>query len=457
MSAKILIVDDEPRFCEVFSMILSDLGAEIATAGSGEDALALLQSGRPDLVLTDMAMPGMDGLTLLAKIKALYSDLPVLMVTAYGSIESAVKAMRAGAFDFVTKPVEEETLLMTVRRALDYVGVVAENRALRRELEGRYDFRSILGEAPEMIKALKMAGDVGKTETTVLILGESGTGKELVARAIHFNSPRAKGPFIPINCAAIPETLLESELFGHEKGAFTGADRRREGRVEASNGGTLFLDEIGDMPLPLQAKILRLLQEREFQRVGGREPLKADVRFLCATNRDLSKAVRDGKFREDLYYRINVFPIQLPSLRERGQDVLLLARAFLKKYAREMGKPVQNFSRDAQALLLHYRWPGNIRELENVIERAIILTDGDTLQADALPGELRATEAPGATTPDGSRKFTLPQDGISLDALEKDLVVQALERTRFNQTRAARLLGLTRATLRYRIEKYKID
>ncbi len=456
MRPHLLIVDDEPRFREVFSMLLADLDAEIATAGGGEEALALARSRRPDLVLTDLAMPGMDGMGLLKAIREEMTDVPVVVATAFGSIESAVSAMRAGAFDYVTKPVEEETLLLTVRKGLTFAGVLAENRALRRELEGRYDFHQLIGEAPEMMKALKMVGEVAKTDTTALILGESGTGKELVARAIHFNSPRARGPFVPINCAAIPENLLESELFGHEKGAFTGADRRREGRVEAANGGTLFLDEIGDMPAPLQAKILRLLQEREFQRVGGREPIKADVRFLCATNRDLAKAVKDGSFREDLFYRVNVFPVRLPPLRERGTDILLLARHFMKKYAREMGKPVTQIGRDAQALLLRYRWNGNIRELENVIERALILTDGDTIGADSLPGELHETDAPGPRAADGTRKFILPEEGISLDELEKDLVIQSLDRTRYNQTRAARLLGLTRATLRYRIEKYKI-
>ena len=456
MPARILIVDDEPRFTEVYSMLLSDLGAEIATAGGGEEALAKARAERPDLVITDLSMPGMDGLQLLKAVREEMHDVPVVVATAHGSIESAVSAMRAGAFDYVTKPVEEETLVLTVKKALAFAGVLAENRALRRELESRYDMRSILGDSPEMIRALKMSGDVAKTDTTVLILGESGTGKELVARAVHFNSPRARGPFIPVNCAAIPETLLESELFGHEKGAFTGADRRREGRVEASTGGTLFLDEIGDMPLQLQSKILRLLQEKEFQRVGGREPIKADVRFLCATNRDLAKAVKEGKFREDLFYRIHVFPITLPPLRERGADVILLAKAFLKKYSREMGKQITQIARETQTLLTQYRWPGNIRELENVIERAIILCEGDTLTADSLPTEIRNDKPPGPERADGSRKFVLPNEGISLEELERDLVVQALERTRFNQTRAARLLGLTRATLRYRIEKFKI-
>jgi two-component system, NtrC family, response regulator AtoC len=456
VKARILIVDDEPRFCEVYSMLLSDLGVEIVTAGGGEEALGKARADRPDVVITDLAMPGMDGMALLKAMREEFHDVPVVVATAFGSIESAVNAMRAGAFDYVTKPVEEETLLLTARKALSFAGVLAENRALRRELESRYDMRQILGESPEMMRALKMSGDVAKTDTTVLILGESGTGKELVARAVHFNSPRARGPFIPVNCAAIPETLLESELFGHEKGAFTGADRRREGRVESSNGGTLFLDEIGDMPTALQAKILRLLQEKEFQRVGGREPIKADVRFLCATNRDLAKAVKEGKFREDLFYRIHVFPIMLPPLRERGADVLLLAKFFIKKYSREMGKPVGQIGRDAQTLLTQYRWPGNIRELENVIERAVILCEGESLTADALPAEIQNDKPPGPERADGTRKFVLPNDGISLDDLERDLVVQALERTRFNQTRAARLLGLTRATLRYRIEKYKI-
>jgi transcriptional regulator with PAS, ATPase and Fis domain len=308
-----------------------------------------------------------------------------------------------------------------------------------------------------MVNALRMAGDVARTDTTVLILGESGTGKELLARAIHYNSARAKESFAAVNCAAIPENLLESELFGHEKGAFTGADRRREGRVEAAAGGTLFLDEIGDMPSSLQAKILRLLQEREFQRVGGRETIRADVRFVCATNRDLSKMVEEGTFREDLFYRVNVFPVTLPPLRERGSDVIALARAFLKKFSHDMGKGIARISREASALLTSYRWPGNIRELENVIERAVILTDGEELEVEALPSELRREEPPGVEPSDPNRRFLLPPEGIRLEDLEKDLLVQALERTKYNQTRAAKLLGLTRATLRYRLEKYKIN
>ena len=457
MRANLLIVDDEEHFREVVPMLLADLDMDIRTAGNGEEALVAIAERRPDLVLTDLSMPKMDGMELLRRLKLEQPDIPVVVVTAFGSIESAVKAMRAGAFDYVTKPVEEEALRITIGRASSFAGVVRENRMLRKELEERYDFQKILGESEPMVKALKLAGDVGRTDTTVLILGESGTGKELLARAIHWNSPRAKGPFAAVNCAAIPENLLESELFGHEKGSFTGADRRREGRVEAAAGGTLFLDEIGDMPPSLQAKILRLLQEREFQRVGGRETIPADVRFVCATNRDITQMVSDGTFREDLYYRVNVFPVTLPPLRDRGGDVLLLARTFLRKFSHDMGKTVSHISREASSLLSSYRWPGNIRELENVIERAVILCDDDAIGVDSLPPELRRDEPPGVEPGDPNRRFMLPPDGIRLEDLEKDLLIQALERTKYNQTRAAKLLGLTRATLRYRLEKYKIQ
>ena len=451
MSEDILIVEDEERYRTLMEMMLSDLERPIRTAANGREGLEAVRERAPAIVLTDLRMPEMEGAELLDAMRSEHPDVPIIVITAFGSIESAVNAMRAGAFDYVTKPFEEEALKLSVQRALEMSSLRRQNRRLREEIEERFDFNAIIGQSPGILRTIDLCGQVAKTETTVLILGESGTGKELVARAIHYNSKRSEGPFVAINCAAIPEGLLESELFGSERGAYTGSVDRKVGSVEQATGGTLFLDEIGDMDLALQAKLLRVIQEREFRRLGGTKALSADVRILCATNQNLDQRVQAGNFRRDLYYRINVFPIELPPLRERGEDVLLLARHFLERFQKEMGKRISGFSRAAEEWLLRQRWEGNIRELENVIERAVILCRDEII----TPAVLRPMGSGLASENDaGPVSWSLPADGINLEELEKDMVRQALEQAKFNKTRAAKLLGLTRATLRYRIEKY---
>ncbi|HEV8322126.1 MAG TPA: sigma-54 dependent transcriptional regulator [Myxococcota bacterium] len=467
MADDILIVEDEERYRKLMSIVLSDLGRPVRTAADGKAALEMIAADPPAVVLTDLRMPALDGRALLTALKKDQPDLPVIVITAFGSIESAVDSMKRGAYDYVTKPFEEDALRLTVARALEANQLRRQNRILREELERRFNFKSIIGQSPGMVRALELCGEVSRAETTVLVLGESGTGKELIARALHYNSRRAAGPFVALNCAAIPEGLLESELFGSERGAYTGAVERKIGRFEAAQGGTLFLDEIGDMDMGLQAKILRAIQEREFRRLGGNQALRADVRILCATNANLEALVAAGKFRRDLYYRVNVFPIELPPLRDRGEDVLLLARTFLDRFAREMGKRIAGISAAAEEWLLRQRWEGNVRELENLLERAVILCKDDVVG----PAHLRPIgqglggpdgaagsggTAPSATgggrSPGGA--YLLPTEGIDLEAVEKSFVQQALEQARFNKTRAAKLLGLTRATLRYRIEKF---
>ena len=450
-SPLVLIVEDEARYRRLMSMLLSDLPLEVAQAASGEEALEQLALRPAQLVVTDLRMPGMGGMGLLERVRERYPGLPVVVVTAFGSIESAVQAMRAGAYDYLTKPFEEETLRATVLRGLEAGRLRAAYGNLRRELRSRYELGRIVGASAPLQEALRLAEQVAPTRTTVLITGESGTGKELLARAIHHHSRRSDGPFVALNCAAIPPTLLESELFGHERGAFTGATSRRQGRFEQASGGTLFLDELGELEPPLQVKLLRVLQERRFERVGGNEELRADARILCATNVELAEAVAEGRFRRDLYYRVSVFPIELPPLRERGDDVLLLAVRFVRRFASDMGRRIESLSAEVQRLLREHAWEGNVRELQNVIERAVILCHGPQLRPRHMPAYLRS----GRSTPaPGAGRFVLPPGGISLEEVEQDLVAQALEAAAGNKTQAARLLGLTRATLRYRLTKH---
>ncbi len=446
----VLVVDDEARYRRVIAMLLSDLDVEVREAGSGKEALAEVEARPPRLVITDLRMPGMSGVELLGRLQDDHPGLPVVVITAYGSIESAVDAMRRGAYDYVTKPFEEATLVATVRRALECSLLRETCSNLREEVEARWGMDRILGRSDTLRAALDLAAQVAPTQATVLVTGESGTGKELLARALHYASARAGGPFVAVNCAAIPSGLLESELFGHEKGAFSGATARRHGRFELAAGGTLFLDEVGEMEPLLQVKLLRVLQERTFERVGGDRPRRADVRVVCATNLDLEAAVRQGRFRKDLYYRINVFPIRLPALRERGDDVLLLARHFLGRFAGEMGRRVTDLSPQAEAALLGHPWEGNVRELRNVIERAVILCRGPLLGVEHVP----AVAGGGPAPPPAPGDFVLPPGGVDLEALERDLVAQAMAAAGGNKSRAAALLGLTRATLRYRLGKY---
>ena len=450
MPARILIVDDEENMRRSLRLLLSDLDVEVVEAPDGESALATLAAGGVDLVVSDLRMPGIDGRELLRRSRALRPDVPVILITAYGTIESAVDAIREGAFDYVPKPFRENELKLVIERALAMSTVLRENRQLRAELERRHDFSRIIGTSPAIVECLRLAGEVAETDTTVLLLGESGTGKEVFARAIHWNSARRGGPFVAVNCAALPESLLESELFGHERGAFTGADRRRDGRFRAADGGTLFLDEIGDMSPKVQAKLLRVLEDRTYERLGGDRRLKADVRIVCATHRDLKAMVEAGELREDLWYRISAYPIRLPPLRDRREDVLPIARAALEELGRQMGKRLEGFDDDARRRLETHAWPGNVRELRNAIERAAILAKGPRIGV----GDLML-DALAAPADDGA--FLLPATGLDLAELERSLIDQALERTDGNVSAAARLLGLTRAQLRYRLSKPRRD
>ena len=393
----ILIIDDEKNYLIVLQALLSDVGYEVLTADDAGKALEMVQSHDLDLVITDMRMPGIDGMEFLAQLHGQRPELPVIMMTAYATVEKAVEAMKRGAFDYITKPFKNEELKLTVRKAIDMHRLVRENRLLTQALQQRFSFGNIVGRSRAMRSVYELIEKVAQTRATVLITGESGTGKELIARSIHFNSPRRDKPFISVSCSALPESLLESELFGHERGAFTGAYALRKGRFELAEGGTLFLDEVGEIAPALQVKLLRVLQEMDFERVGGTKTIHVDARVLAATNRDLKRDVEQGRFREDLYYRLRVVQLEVPPLRERRDDVPLLAHHFLRKTASANGLPAKRISEEALRLLCQYEWTGNVRELENAVERAVILCDGDEIRPQDLPEELRAAHA--APTP----------------------------------------------------------
>lgn len=447
----VLLVDDDESLRRVTEYTLRESGYRVMTAAGGEEGLALFQSTDVDLVLTDVRMPGMDGMDLLARLKGMRPELPVVMLTAHGTIEAAVEAMRLGAFDYLTKPFTRDQLRASVRKAFEVAQLKTENRRLRQLVTDRFSFAAMIGGSRAMRGVTDVAARVAKSDATVLLLGESGTGKELLAKAIHVNSDRAAGPFIPVNCAAIPEHLLESELFGHRRGAFTGAVADAPGKFESADGGTIFLDEVGDLPQLLQVKILRVLQEREIDKVGDARPKKVDVRVIAATNRELEAMIQDGSFREDLYYRLAVVPIRVPPLRERADDIPLLVEHFVSKHADRLGRPVPSVAKPVFQLLNVYGWPGNIRELENVIERALVLDRDGVIGTDDLPERLAATELRF-----GRARVELPDDGISLDEVERDLIRAALDRHDWNQTRAAAYLGITRSALLYRMEKHGI-
>ena len=445
---RILVVDDETAQRDILGGFLRKQGYEVREAASGTAALALLNAEAVDLLLTDVKMPGMSGLDLLREARALNSELPVVVLTAYGSIADAVAAMRDGAVDYLTKPVDLDAVLHRVRKVLEGQRLVAENRALRDALRGRYRLEGIITESGKMQEVLSLVHRVAPSSATVLIRGESGTGKELIAQAIHYQSGRSGKPLVRVNCAALPETLLESELFGHVKGAFTGAVTDRPGRFEAAHGGTIFLDEIGDVPTGVQAKLLRVLQEREVERLGSNRTIKVDVRLIAATNQDLEAAVRERRFREDLYFRLNVFPILIPPLHERRQDIVPLLEHFLRKYAAENKKVIRGLTRDARDALLKYDYPGNVRELENQVERAVVLCRGEVIGLEDLPlGLQEAREAPGTASPPGSLV-------AELETLERRMIEDALVRADGIQTRAAELLGISERALRYKLTKF---
>lgn len=445
--ASILIVDDEAKMARLLELQLAQAGYSTQTAASGEEGLRQLRQQPPNLLLTDLRLPGMDGLAFLRAAREEIPGLPVVVMTAHGSIETAVEAMKAGASDYLLKPFAMEELRLIIRKELDVQGLREENRSLRAALAEKYDFPNIIGRSPRMREALDLVERVAAGNTTVLLLGESGVGKDLFAHALHQRSRRAAGPFIKINSAAIPETLLESELFGYEKGAFTGAVGSKPGKFELADGGTLFLDEIGDVPLAIQVKLLRVLQEREFERLGGSKTLKVDVRLIAATNRNLRAALEEGAFRQDLYYRLNVVPIDLPPLREHKEDIPDLAQHFLGKFAAASGKPVARLEPDALAALLAFDWPGNVRELENIIERAVALCSPDAVVL--TPADIRLDLSP--TKSVRSTPEALLPAGWTLEQWEQEVIRQALQRATGNKSQAARLLGLTRNALRYRL------
>jgi len=442
--AKILIVDDEAIVRDSLRDWLSDAGHYVLTAENGSQALEIIQKEKPALTIADLVMPGMDGIELMKRTKELAVDTEFIIITAYGSIPTAVAAVRQGAYDYIEKPFSPERVELLIEKLAERKRLVEENISLRQKLEERYCFENIVTKSPKMRQIIELIGVVAKSNTTVLITGESGTGKELVARAIHSRSRRRDRPFVAVSCAALPESLLSSELFGHEKGAFTGAHIQRKGKIEFANRGTLFLDEIGEMSANIQVHLLRVLEEKEFARVGGNELVRADVRIISATNKDLKQAVANRQFREDLYYRLNVVNIDLPPLRERREDILLLARHFLEKFARENQKRLSGLSREVNDFLLKYQWPGNVRELENTIERAVILAKGRYIDTDSL---LQRASASGTSA--------LP--GTSLKEIERNHIMGILNQTSGNYTEAARILGISRATLYHKVKAYGLD
>jgi DNA-binding NtrC family response regulator len=450
MKPVILVVDDEPLQRQIMKTILDAEGYETHTAGGGPEALALIAKLPPDVVLTDLKMEGMDGIELLESLPETLVPPAVIIITAHGTISSAVDALKRGAFDYLTKPLDKDQILFTVRKACERVDILKENARLRQALFARFRMEGIVGRSPRMKEVVEVLKRVSSSPATVMIRGESGTGKELVARAIHYNSPRKSRPFTALNCAAIPENLFESELFGHEPGAFTGAASRREGLFEMSNGGTLFLDEIGDMPMTMQSKLLRVLQSREVRRVGGKETFKVDVRIISATNKDLEKEVEQGNFREDLYYRLNVVFLELPALRERSEDIPVLVEHFLHKYNAEFGKRVREIRPDALQALVEYRWPGNVRQLEALIERAILLNDGDVITLRDIGRLLHSRK------PENRVLFDLPEEGLDFENLEKELILKAMKRTGGVATKAAKLLRMNYKAFLYRLEKFGV-
>jgi two-component system response regulator AtoC len=453
---RVLIVDDEPGVRESVRMLVKDAYEAVAVSSSPE-ALSQLAAAAFDVVLLDIVMPGIDGLQLLEELRARHPTVPVVMLTATRTVKTAVDAMKLGAFDYLTKPFDVEELRLVLDKATANGALVREVEALRSEVGRRYHLDNIVGRSPGMQEAFRTVLTVAPRKTTVLITGESGTGKELIARAIHYGSPRARKPLVTLNCAAIPETLLESELFGHEKGSFTDAHAKKLGQFELAHESTLFLDEIGEMGAATQAKLLRVLESGEFVRVGGQRPVRVDVRIIAATNRDLSLAIRDGSFRPDLYYRLNVVSVHLPPLRERHEDLAPLIRHFVTGKAREMGVPEKPIRPDAVDALLRYGWPGNVRELENLIERVLVLSEGPAITVDDLPEAVRGNEG---WTPASVREAVLgghKSIGLAVDEFERDLILEALQRTDFNQTRAAERLGTTRRILKYRMDKLGID
>ncbi|MBZ5639450.1 MAG: sigma-54 dependent transcriptional regulator [Acidobacteriia bacterium] len=447
--ARVLLVDDDPSLRRVVEYQLGEAGYAVVGAETGEQAIETLRREPFDLLLTDVLMPGMDGITLVDRARMLRPDTAAIVITAHGDVATAVRAMQLGALDFLEKPFTRDRLLVSIRRALEFVGLRDENRRLRAAVQEHGGFESIVGTSSPLRRVMSDLALAADSDATVLLLGESGTGKELAAKAIHLRSRRKDGPFAVVNCAAIPEGLVESELFGHRRGSFTGATEDRRGKFETASGGTLFLDEVAELPLPVQPRLLRALQEGEVDKVGAPSPVRVDVRLVAATHADLEARVKEGAFREDLYYRLNVVPLLLPPLRERREDIPLLVEHFLLKHAKRHGRPIPKFEPEVLDRFDRYPWPGNVRELENVVERLLVLSREPSVSEADLPEALLA-DLPTF----GRVRLDIPPDGISLEEVEKGLLVESLRRSQGNQTRAARFLGISRQTLIYRLKKF---
>ena len=457
MAERLLVVDDEPSMREFLEIMLSQEGYQVRTASNGEEGVKAYRTEEPDLVLTDVKMPGMSGLDLIREIHSLDPTAPIIAITAYASADDAIRAVREGAYDYLSKPFQIEDLRIIIRNALEARRLRRENLELRRSIEGRYRFGDIIGKSHEMVEIFDLISRVAPSKAGVLIMGESGTGKELIAKAVHYNSPRADRPFVTINCTAIPENLWESEMFGHQKGSFTGAVATKAGLVEAAHTGSLFLDEVGEIPQSIQVKLLRFLQEREFRRVGGTDDKKIDVRVIDATNKKLEEEMEAGNFREDLYYRLNVIRILLPPLREREEDIPLLIDHFMNKFSKEQGKNIEKVSSLAMRVLCNYSYPGNVRELENIIERCVTLEQSDQLTAENLPQKLFESAIPVCI----GGELDIPPDGIdmnrTMENVEKKLISRALDIAGGNRPRSAKLLGISFRSLRYRMLKLGME
>ena len=457
---RILVVDDEMIVCESCKRILEEEGYEVETALSGKEAFEKMKANPFDIVITDLKMPGIDGMEVLRTFRKEYPDSIIIMITGFSTVETAVEAMKLGAFDYIPKPFTPDEVTIVVKKAIEKKSLMLENIYLRQELQEKYGFHNIVGKSKKMQEIYRVIAKVATTDSTVLIYGQSGTGKELIARAIHFNSPRREKQFVPVDCAVLSENLLESELFGHVRGSFTGAVTTKPGLFEVADGGTVFLDEVGNISLSIQAKLLRVLQEREFTPVGGTKAKKVDIRLIAATNKDLEKMIKEETFREDLYYRLNIVPVYLPALRERQEDIPLLAVHFLKKYAEEMGKTIKGFTPETMEKLMRYPWPGNVRELENVIERTVVMIDDEMVRVEhlILPGqqekEILENQIP--MTSDELKEIKKQVREKAVEEIERSFVLNALERHQWNVTRAAGEVGMLRPNFQALMRKYNL-
>jgi two-component system NtrC family response regulator len=447
----ILVIDDEAAQRDILTGYLKKKGYKIFSAPSGKEGINVAEKNPVDIILSDFKMPDLSGLEVLKQVKKINPEISFVIVTAFGTVENAVKAMRLGAFDYISKPVDLDELDLMIDKIIEHKNLVSENQLLKTQLQEKHKISSIVSQSPTMEEVINIAARVAESKATVLITGENGTGKEVLAKAIHYRSPRKDSPFVAVNVPALTETLLESELFGHEKGAFTGADRMKKGRFEIADTGTIFLDEVGDIPQSIQVKLLRVLQEHQFERVGGTEKIEVNVRIIAATNKDLEGEIKVGSFREDLYYRLNVVSVKIPPLRERKEDIIPLTENFIEKFCKENDKEVLGVSKEVVDILMKYNYPGNVRELENIIERAVVLTRGKVITLSDLPMNIKGFK----------EEKTIPELGEmtlteQVEALEKELIYDALQESKGNQTKAGKLLGLTERNLRYKLKKYNI-